>query len=263
MTSHADAVRPTLRCLGDLRLDVPDLGTPLSDLQHPLIAKSQALPRLTAAGGGERIVSLTDRVWFKVKTERSRGAAAEIPPALIGLEQALPNHWWLGAAGRRTSDSPQSDFYEELSNECRRRGSRTQPSTEHLLPNEWDVKRVLAEATLLAAVVTERLVQQAAAESLMNSDIRTFSIGDRNVRVRIRVLADGEAYVAIGATGSLDHTFLVALLRAIPDVPPSAWLPEPHSDSPFAIELAPGEILWSAMLPPETQDLLLTLGDRG
>jgi hypothetical protein len=121
------------------------------------------------------------------------------------------------------------------------------------------MKRLAGEAAVDAQSVLERLVRTAASESLLNSDIREFVFGDRDVRVRIRVLDDGQAYVAIGATGSLDVTFFVALVSAIPGVPPGDWLPEP--DGGLGLQPAPGEVLWSAMLSAEAQTELLALGD--
>jgi len=73
------------------------------------VVKAQRLPEQVAAGGAERILSLDDLVWFKVKTEAWRGAACRAPlkgtalPPDVGL-------WWLGAAGTRRADSAQEDF---------------------------------------------------------------------------------------------------------------------------------------------------------
>ena len=104
-------MRPTRRCLSDLEIDLPDLGTPLSEINDPVITCAQSAPEQRNAGGAERVVSLTDRVWFKVKTSDRRAVVTElrsdklpewIPPSL--------GAWWIGAAGQRRSDSPQHDF---------------------------------------------------------------------------------------------------------------------------------------------------------
>ncbi|MEO6115864.1 MAG: hypothetical protein ABIP33_05720 [Pseudolysinimonas sp.] len=66
-------------------------------------------------------------------------------------------------------------------------------------------------------------------------------------------------YLAIGATGSIDVTFMVTLLSAIPGVTSDDWAPEP---SPLlGLQLAPGEILWSTILDAPAQAQLLSLND--
>ncbi|MDP3208826.1 MAG: hypothetical protein Q8M65_06730, partial [Rhodoglobus sp.] len=94
-----------------------------------------------------------------------------------------------------------------------------------------------------------------AGESLLNGDIRSFDVGDRNVRIRLQLLHDGEVYLAIGATGSIDVAFMTTLLSAIPGVATNDWLPEPSERLGFV--LARGEILWSAMIDSDTQAKLL------
>ena len=72
-------MRPTLRALNDLGLGFPSLDQALEKLDEPLIRKAQDLPSEVSAGGAERVLSLNDRVWFKVKTQDERGAAGEVP----------------------------------------------------------------------------------------------------------------------------------------------------------------------------------------
>lgn len=249
-----EAVRPTKRCLTDLQVDVPELGTRLSDLQHPLIVKSQRTPVEAGAGAAERIRVLTDRTWYKVKTGRWRGAVVDLAHEAPEQLTQLPSRWWLGAAGRRTSDSTQQDFYSLLDDAAHRAGPNT-CSTDFLIPNEWDVKRLRAEAAVNAQLVLEQMVRAAAAQSLLNSDIRGFVVAGRDVRVRVKLHDDGQAYIAIGATASHDQSFFVALVSAIPGVPVGDWLPEPEGG--LEIEPMPGEIIWSAMLSAEAQAELL------
>ncbi|MDF1603517.1 hypothetical protein [Nocardioides sp. YIM 152315] len=66
MTSEPIGVRPTKRSLGDLGAELPDLGVRLEEIDHPIIVSAQTVPEQRDAGGAERVVSLTDRVWFKV-----------------------------------------------------------------------------------------------------------------------------------------------------------------------------------------------------
>lgn len=222
-----DAVRPTRRCLDDFKIQLPDLGVRLSDLDHPLVAKAQHVPAETRSGGAERVRALTDRVWVKVKTSQWRGVAADLGTELPDEALRFNQKWWLAAGGIRQADSSQADFYAQLSDSAHRAGPHS-CSTDYLLPAKWDIDRLLAEAAINAQSLLEGLVCTAAAESLLNSDIRSFVFGDRDVRVRVKIQADGQAYIAIGATGSLDVTLFVALVSAIPGVPADDWLPEPR-----------------------------------
>lgn len=86
MVADPRRVRPTKRCLADLDIDPPDLGTPLGEIDNPIITSAQALPEQRDAGGVERIISLTDRVWFKVKTTDRRAAAT--PNSLAEYQRA-------------------------------------------------------------------------------------------------------------------------------------------------------------------------------
>ena len=78
MVSEPIGVRPTKRCLGDLGAELPDLGSRLEEMDQPVIVSAQAVPEQRDAGGAERIVALTDRVWFKVKTRDHRAAVTEL-----------------------------------------------------------------------------------------------------------------------------------------------------------------------------------------
>ncbi|MEY2847620.1 MAG: hypothetical protein RI885_285 [Actinomycetota bacterium] len=219
--------------------------------------KAQQTPVHVAVGSAETVKSLTDRRWFKVKTSHFRGVAGavgdEMPSDLAQFDQ----QWWLCAGGVRSEDSPQLDFYAKLKAEAHRAGPHS-CSTEFLLPVAWDHRRLSAEAAVNAVRVIHELVLDAAAESLINSDIRGFTIGDRDVRVRIKVHRDGQAYIAIGAVGSIDAAFVVTLLSAIPSIPSDDWMAEPAG----GLEIDPehGEILWSTMLPPQVQQTIATRG---
>lgn len=248
------AVRPTKRCLDELSIDIPDLDTRLSDLRHPIVLKSQRMPSEVSTGAAERIRSLTDRTWFKVKTGPWRGAVVDLADDTPEELAALAARWWLGAAGRRVEDSTHRDFYSQLSDAAHRAGPHS-CSTDHLLPGDWDEKRLRAEAASSAQLVLGTLVRTAAAQSLLNGDIRGFVVAERDVRVRAKLHLDGEVYIAIGATASHDPSFFAVLLSAVPGVPLGDWLPEPEGG--IGIEPAPGEIVWSAMLSAEAQAELL------
>jgi hypothetical protein len=113
-------VRPTLRALRDLGLGFPRLDQALDQFDQPLIKKAQDLPEEVGAGGAERVLSLTDRVWFKVKTRDERGAAGDLDSS--EMYDVPRRGWWLVAAGRRQQDTPSKDFYARLTAECRREG---------------------------------------------------------------------------------------------------------------------------------------------
>jgi hypothetical protein len=255
MAEPIDYVRPTRRCLSELKVDLPDLGTLLHELEHPLIMRAQQVPERVRAGSGERIRSLTDRVWFKVKTSAWRGAAGQLPPVIESIDQT----WWLVAGGTRADDSAQHDFYSRISADAHSGGANT-CSTDFLLPDEWDAARFLGEVAVFAQRVVRAQTRVAAGESLLNGDIRAFDIGDRNVRVRVKLLDDGQVYLAIGTTGSIDREFVVTLLSAIPGLSGEDWMPEPSDTLGF--DPSPGEILWSAMIGPNIQEELVALAKR-
>lgn len=253
MNDSAQSVRPTKRVIETLGVPLPNLGTRLSSLNHPLVSKAQITPTEVEQHSADRIRSLTDRVWFKVKASRWRGAVSDLFDALPEGLASYGERWWLCAAGVRQDDSAQSDFYAMLSREAHSRGPHS-CSTDFLLPTEWDAKRLVAEAAVFATHVLHQLVLSAASDSLLTGVVSGFEFGERDVRVRIKVHEDGEAYVGIGATGVADVALFVTLFSAFPGVDPADWMAEP--DGALAITPAPGEILWSAMLPPATQQFL-------
>lgn len=224
------------------------------------MVKAQDVPAQAVHGAAERVVSVTDRVWFKVKAGNERGVVGDLAGDVPAFAASWSQVWWLCAGGVRQDDSPQLDFYARLKKSAFAEGPNS-CSSDFLLPTTWDYDRLTAEAGGNAERVMRELVVTSAALSLRTSTIQIFTFGDRDVRVRIHVYEDGRAYVAIGATGSVDHTFCVALLSAIPGVSPGDWMPEPQGTLP--IDLAPGEIVWSAMLPTETQELLLDVDVSG
>jgi len=255
----ARVVGPTRRVLAQLAIPIPNLGVRLSDLDHPLVVKAQALPDEVAAGAGEQIQSLTDLRWFKIKTGSWRGAvrkvAAEVGPSVVSVLETYWQWWWLGAAGCRQADSPQHDFYEVLRLEAHRSGPHS-CSTARLLPTDWDARRLSAEAAVFAKIRVQRAVRAAARESLLTSSAATFQIGDGAVHVRIRVLADGQAYIAVGATNITDAGFFAVLFTSFAGIGYAEWLPEPGG----AVDITPGpgEIVWSTILTPEAQQQILS-----
>lgn len=65
--------RPTLRCLrDDLDIALPALTTSLEEMDHPLLDKARE--QFVDGGAQERIRAIDDRVLFKIKRNRWRGA---------------------------------------------------------------------------------------------------------------------------------------------------------------------------------------------
>ena len=80
------AVRPTKRCLDQLGLQPPTVDVPLHTLSAEPIEYAQSIPERFEAGGAKRIRSLRDRVWFKVKTSRWRGAVTRLTDADLAAD---------------------------------------------------------------------------------------------------------------------------------------------------------------------------------
>jgi hypothetical protein len=224
----------------------------LHEIEHPVVLKGQLLPQQVASGGAERIVSIRERVLFKIKSSNWRAAAGEVP--LVSPANSIMQRWWIVAAGSRQQDSPQHDFYARLSDAHAR-------DPDSLVPTGWDLDRLDGESAVYAVRIVHDLIRQAAAQSMLNSDIRTLTIGARDVRVRVRMLDDQRVYLAVGALGQIDISFMTTLLSAFPEIKADEWLPEPSDN--LDLTPMPGELLWSAMISPEAQRNLLARPPTG
>ncbi|WP_166352550.1 hypothetical protein [Phytoactinopolyspora limicola] len=257
MTQVSNGVRPTKRCLTDLDVPLPDLGHPLDEITHRVVADAQAIPEQRDAGGAERISSLRDRVWFKVKSGDYRGAVTN----LRGHE--LPNEtptgvgeWWIGAAGHRQADSPQRDFYETIKRECT--VGKT-ISTTRLLPVDWDWKRLAAEHAVAWRREMKHLVIRLIAMSLTTGDLAVAEFRQHRLKALARAGNGHEAYLAIIAEGIPDPEVFALLLDCVPGISVDDWQPEP---SPLAdMKPSPGEIIWSTLLPSAVAHTILELAD--
>jgi hypothetical protein len=90
---------------------------------------------------------------------------------------------------------------------------------------------------------------------MREGDIRRFTAGPTDVRVRILMLKDGQIYLAISSVGATDPDFFALVLSAFDGLTADDWLPEP---GPYLqVQPDPGEILWSTILSPEAQQSLL------
>ncbi|SDL39585.1 hypothetical protein SAMN05216298_3798 [Glycomyces sambucus] len=258
MTEAHDGVRPTKRCLDDLDLKAPDLGQPLEEINDSLVIAAQTIPARRDTGGAERIASLKDRIWFKVKTGTKRAVVTQLRGG--DLPGRLPPGvatWWLGAAGHRQADSPQRDFYACLARECTK---GTLVSTEHLLPQDWDWNRLLAEQAVAWKREMKQLVIRLIVMSLRSGDLAIAEFQNYRLKALVRADEGHESFLAIMTEGVLYPEVFAVLLASVPGIDPGDWFPEP---SPLAdMEPSSGEIIWSTVMPPEVANSLLELGDE-
>lgn len=257
MARKSAGVRPTRRCLRDLAIPTPDLGTPLDELPDPVVVAAQAIPEVREAGGAERVLSLSDRVWFKVKTGNQRAVVTELRGAdlLEGLSESI-GRWWVGASGRRQGDSPQRDFYASIARECTT--GRT-VSTLSLLPAKWDWDRLGGEQSIAWRREMKRIVVHLIALSLKTGQLTIAEFHDHRIKALVRADNGHEGYLAIVAEGIPDPKVFALLLDCVPGVSAEDWQPEP---SPLAeMDPAPGEIIWSTLFPPEVATTVLELDE--
>lgn len=254
--AQSPAVRPTKRCLDDLKVTPPDLGQALHKVDNPVLAASQQVPARRAAGSAERILSLSDRVWFKVKTGRHRGAVTELSGRELPAE--VPERiasWWVGAAGHRQDDSAQHDFYASIAKECT---TGKTVSSGHLCPTTWDWKRLSAEQAQAWRGVMKRTVIRIIAMSLRSGQVVEAQFKHHRIKALVRA-DEGEAYLAIIAEGVPDVEVYAVLLDCVPGVPSDDWQLEPSTVA--GIEPASGEIIWSTLLTAEVANVILEMDD--
>lgn len=256
----SENVRPTKRALTELGLTFPSLDVELHLVDDALIRKAQSLPEEVAGGGAERIRSLNDRVWFKVKTTDLRGAAGEADtPEGFGADSAanLPAvAWWLVDAGHRQSDTKNRDFYARLEAECRRAAKDTPAavSSAHLLPSRDDYRRWELENAALVVIVLQRKVREAIARAAQTGKVWRVSIGTFQIGALVKRV-DGESYLAVTADGFWDAKALAVLLDAVPRVSADDWQIEPSAV--MGITPVSGQIIYSAMIPADALSAVL------
>jgi hypothetical protein len=250
-------VRPTHRALEDLGIAFPRLTVRLGEVDHPLVRKAQDTPAEVAAGGAERIRSLTDRTWFKVKVEEHRGASGEVESQ--GGNEVPPRGWWLVAAGQRQSDTPSRDFYARLEAECQRAGTGTgKVNSINLLPADIDYRRWKAELATLAVTALQDLVRQAVVRSAHDGKLWQVTVQNHVVGALVHS-SNAVTYVAITAEGYYDHRLVAVLLASVPGVPADDWLAEPGAV--LGIQPATGQVIFSTILPPAILAVLLEEDD--
>ena len=256
MTTQQEPVRPTKRCLDDLGLAFPSVEQSLDTISHPLIAKAQHIPAAVAVHGAQRVLLARDRVWFKVKVGVDRAAVTELDQTTEERSEIIDAGawWWIGAAGKRRQDSS-TDFYTSLEAECVRAGSGTgAASSAHLLPANVDIRRLAGELVYRSVLGVRMVVRGLIARSIRDGKAWTATLISHTISARVHA-QDGEAYLAVGAEGFFDPRILAVILAAVPGVAPADWIPEPKGA--FGLEPGPGEILYSTMIPPDAQTMIL------
>jgi hypothetical protein len=233
-------------------MSLPPLDEPLDQLGHSLIEKARSAfsddrsPR-------ERIVSIDDNVFLKVKVGRWRGA-------VWGDTDTAS---WLCAAGIRREGSPE-DFYAALVSECRRRRQlhnanssptlKTETFSDHLLPQDDDHKRLALEEALRASRVLDEVVPQLVATALFNSDEEQHG-AVAGYRLGVLVHRDDldEIYISIRIVGSVSTDAHAVILSKVPGADLDAWSVDmpPHRDP------QPGEVTWSTLLDPAIVEKLM------
>lgn len=246
------SVRPTKRCLDNLELSFPPLDVPLHDTEHDLIAKAQRLPDEFASGGAERVLAIDDRVWFKVKVGEYRGAGGHV----VDVPDDIPPLWWLVAGGLRRADSKNQDFYGALDAECRRaaKGTSATVSSDHLLPQDIDLRRWRAEQAALGVVALQRVVRELICRSAHSGGPVEATAQGQGLIAWVKS-HDGETYLAIATEGFLDPREIAVVLSAVPGMAVDNWQIEPGEV--LGITPGVGRLVYSAMLPPESLAAML------
>lgn len=245
------SVRPTQRALADRGLTLPPLEVPLHTLDDPLIRKAQSIPQEIASGGGERIRSLSDHLWFKVKTGALRGVAGEIRrPDEVRRNLLEHESWWLVAAGRRRGDSSTQDFYALLEVECRRAAvSSSNPiNSKHLYPTEQDYQRLWLEQLATEVHSWGESIRMAVGKSWRSHRVVEVNIKQFTVDVMVSP-ASGDAYLSFSTDSHWDSKLVAVLLDSIPGLNADDWQIEPGKVAGFISR--PGSLIFSTIIPEE------------
>ena len=249
----ARRVRPTLRCLrDDLGQAIPRADTPLDEIEHPLLVK--AVGQFTDdETPHERIAAIDDRVLFKVKVQRWRGA--------VWIDG--DNAPWLVSAGRREDRSPE-DFYASLAAQAQTARSKynaansppltTATYTADLLPGPEDELRWRAESAVRDERRLRATVRSLLRESLLDGKEHAAMLDGS--ALGIQVLADQgySTYVAVRIIGSVPRHLVATILSLIPGCQLDTWM------SDYAMPeraVAPEEQVWSNLMDPKAAARLL------
>ncbi|MFC7242205.1 hypothetical protein ACFQO7_06900 [Catellatospora aurea] len=191
----------------------------------------------------ERIAAVDDRVLFKVKVQRWRGA--------VLVEPDLP---WLVAAGWRESGSS-DDFYAALAADARSARARynadarpaltTDTYTAHLLPTHDDRLRQRLERATRFVRGLEALVPELVRQSLRDGHERTAELDSFDLGVQVRAEHGHETYVAVRVRGSVPPNLVPVILDIVPGCDRTGWYPEAALPDRA---LHPNEQAWSNIM---------------
>ncbi|WP_197382860.1 hypothetical protein [Mycolicibacterium mengxianglii] len=234
----------------------------MHEIDDSRIQDMQVIPARLEANALKPVLALTDRMWFKFKSEDFRAAVTrlrefEVAEAVLG--HPTLGRWWIGAFGYRQQDSAQRDFYATLEAEVVRRGKEiSKPlSSDHLLPATWDNRRLEAELS----VVVERVIRRTAIETIARS-FRTGALVYGTVEghiigASVSAPVHDEAYLVLGAGGRYDQDVITVILNSVPGLSADDWMYEPAAT--LGIDEAGGEVVFSALLPAEAQTEILRI----
>jgi hypothetical protein len=171
----------------DLGQAIPRADTPLDEIEHPLLVK--AVEQFTDdETPHERIAAIDDRVVFKVKVQRWRGA--------VWIDdEGGP---WLVSAGHREDGSP-DDFYASLATRARTARGKynaansppltTTTYTADLMPGHEDQLRWRAESAVRDERRLRVIVRSLIRESLLDGQEHAAMLD--GAALGIQVLATG------------------------------------------------------------------------
>lgn len=236
--------RPTIRCLVDeLSSEIEDQNQrsalvagrladigplPLDEIVHPLLRKAQMLDGRPAADlHGDAIASVSDNVFYKVKTGRHRGAV------WIDGSGTL----WLCAAGIRREGDP-DDFYADFERKCI-------GGSDLFLPTESDRNRQLLETVdaadcerqrLLAERVMTCIANAATSQALETVDLPTMVdpetlLPRSTARLHVELSLNGPEYpsdiylsvTVVDYAGARYNDVIIEVQGSIPGVPINDW----------------------------------------
>jgi hypothetical protein len=162
-------------------------------------------------------------------------------------------------AGVRQADSKESDFYAQVAAEAVRQGKGSGTvSTAHLLPKQADVERYLAETATRAVQVLRQMVVKVIALSQGRQALPGRDPGPPRHRRRPRLQRVRGIPGHHGGRNPGPRVIAV-ILDAVPGIAQQDWLPEPGGAA--GITPSPGQITWSAIIPPDTQARILADAD--
>jgi hypothetical protein len=219
-------------------------------MDHPLLDKARE--QFVDGGAQERIRAIDDRVLFKIKRNRWRGAG--------WLDASRPR---VVAAGRREAGST-DDFYAQLAREGRAARARynathspgltTDTFVDHLLPEPDDYRRYELESVTRLVRRIEETVRNLTLQSVREGAEHSATFDGFTVGILVQVNEGHETYVAVRVVGSVPAQLMAIVLRQVPGCATDGWYPEfelPHRS------LHSNEQAWSNLMDPDVAAKLL------